>query len=65
MSGRADNAKSPRWTPEEVESARRMWQAGKSARMIAGHLGKTRNAVIAKASTSGFGVHPAKRGWVS
>lgn len=36
------------WTPERVETLRRMWDAGFSGAQIAAKLGVTRNAVIGK-----------------
>ena len=42
------------WTPQEVETARTMWNAGESASAIAAVLkGKSRNAVIGKLNRLG------------
>ena len=54
------------WTDGEVAILEAMWGEGRSARNIAGKLGKTRNAVIGKANRLGLshnsGPRPAVRG---
>ena len=50
------------WTPERVETLKRMWSEGQSASQIAGELGEvTRNAVIGKIHRLGL----SNRGTVS
>lgn len=43
-----------RWTQEQTEALRSLWQSGATAKVIANHLGMSRNAVLGRAGRLGL-----------
>ncbi len=48
------------WTTEQIDTLKRLWSRGESARIIALQLRTTRNAVIGKANRLGLPKHPSR-----
>lgn len=48
------------WSNEEIDTLKRLWSRGESARIIALQLRTTRNAVIGKANRLGLPKHPSR-----
>lgn len=48
------HSRQAKWTPEQVETLRRMWLGDKSAGQIAEAIGRSRNSVLGKINRLGL-----------